>query len=44
MRLGKEQAAGFVEDIEEPVQTEVKISDPERALAAVEPEPAAAGG
>jgi len=44
MRLGKEQAAGYVEDTDAAVQAEVFISDPERAPVAAEPEPAVAGG
>jgi hypothetical protein len=44
MRLGKEQAAGYIEDIEAPVAAEVFISDSERALVNAEPETAAAAG
>jgi hypothetical protein len=44
MRLGKEQAAGYVEDTDESVQAEVFISDPERAPVAAEPAPAVSGG
>ncbi len=44
MRLGKEQAAGYVEDTEAPVGTEANFSDSERALVAAEPDPAVAAG
>jgi hypothetical protein len=44
MRLGKEQAAGYVEDNEAPAQAEVFISYAERAPVTAEPEPAAVSG
>jgi hypothetical protein len=40
MRLGKEQAAGYVEDIETVSAAEDLITDPERTQLAPEPEPA----
>lgn len=44
MRLGKEQAAGYVEDTDAALQDEVFISDPERAPIPAEPQPAVFGG
>lgn len=43
MRLGKEQASGYVEDIEVPAPAEVSISDTERSPVAAEAEPAVVG-
>jgi hypothetical protein len=40
MRLGKEQAAGYVEDTETVCAAEDLITDPERTQPAPEPEPA----
>ena len=40
MRLGKEKAAGYVEDIETVSAAEDLITDPERTQPAPEPEPA----
>ena len=40
MRLGKEQAAGYVEDIETVSAAEDLITDPERTQPAPVPEPA----
>jgi hypothetical protein len=40
MRLGKEQAAGYVEDAETVSAAEDLITDPERTQQAPEPEPA----
>jgi hypothetical protein len=40
MRLGKEQAAGYVEDIENVSADEDLIIQPERTPATPEPEPA----
>lgn len=44
MRLGKEQAAGYVEDVEVAVGTELVISDSERAPVTAEQAPAAVAG
>jgi hypothetical protein len=44
MRLGKEQAAGYVEDTEATPAGEFIISDSERTVVPAEPEPAAAAG
>ncbi len=44
MRLGKEQAAGYVEDNEAALDEQVLIPDTERAPVAAEPEPAVAAG
>ena len=44
MRLGKEQASGYVEDTEVTLQAAVKTSDTERAPAAAEPDPAVVAG
>jgi hypothetical protein len=45
MRLGKEQAAGYVEDTETvPAAEEIQISHPESALATADPEPAVPAG
>ena len=45
MRLGKEQAAGYVEDTETvPAAEEIQISHPEPAPATAEPEPAVRAG
>lgn len=44
MRLGKEQAAGYVEDTKAAPLTELIISDSERAFVTAEQEPAAAAG
>lgn len=45
MRLGKEQAAGYVEDTETvSAAEEIQISHPERTLATAEPEPAVPAG
>jgi hypothetical protein len=44
MRLGKEQASGYVEDTQAAPEPEVKISDTERAPVAAEPDPAVAAG
>jgi hypothetical protein len=44
MRLGKEQAAGYIEDTEATAAAGDIISDSERALANVEPEPAVTAG
>jgi len=45
MRLGKEQAAGYVEDTETvPAADEIKISHPEAAPATAEAEPAVRAG
>jgi hypothetical protein len=42
MRLGKEQAAGYVEDVEETPEVEIFNSDMERVPVALEPQPAPA--
>ena len=44
MRLGKEKAAGYVEDIDVCTPVDVPISDPEPASAAPELEQAATAG
>jgi hypothetical protein len=45
MRLGKEQATGYVEDTEAaPAAEDFKIPDTERCTDAVEPLPAVAAG
>ena len=44
MRLGKEQAAGYVEDTETVSAPEDLIAYPERAQATPEPEPALPAG
>jgi hypothetical protein len=44
MRLGKEQAAGYVEDTETVFAAEDLITDPERTRPAPEPEPAVPAG
>jgi hypothetical protein len=44
MRLGKEQAAGYVEDVEAAPAAEVLNSDSERTLVTPEPQPAVAAG
>ncbi len=45
MRLGKEQAAGYVEDTETvSVTEELQLSHPERTPATPEPEPAVIAG
>ena len=44
MRLGKEQAAGYVEDTETVFAAEDLITDPERTQPAAEPEPAVPAG
>ena len=45
MRLGKEQAAGYVEDIETvPAAEEIQVSHPEPALATADPEPVVPAG
>jgi hypothetical protein len=44
MRLGREQAAGYIEDTEAALGAEVIISDSERAVVAGEPEPAIPAG
>jgi len=44
MRLGKEQAAGYVEDIEDVSAPEDLITHPERTPATPEPEPAVTAG
>ncbi len=44
MRLGKEQAAGYVEDTAAALPAEVLITDTERAPVTEEPEPAVAAG
>ncbi|HLH82668.1 MAG TPA: hypothetical protein VKV38_05345 [Trebonia sp.] len=44
MRLGKEKAAGYVEDTEACAPAEAPVPDPERAQAAPEPERAVAAG
>lgn len=44
MRLGKEQAAGYVEDVEATAETEVINSDTERSPVTPEPRPAVATG
>jgi hypothetical protein len=45
MRLGKEQAAGYVEDTEAPETAEVfKDLDTERSVVAQDPQPAVAAG
>jgi hypothetical protein len=43
MRLGKEQAAGYVEDVEAP-EAEVFQSDMERTPVTPEPQPTVAAG
>lgn len=44
MRLGKAQAAGYVEDTETAVEPEVFISDTERSPVAANQEPAVTAG
>jgi hypothetical protein len=44
MRLGKEQAAGYVEDVETAPATEVFQSDMERIPVTPEPQPTVAAG
>jgi hypothetical protein len=44
MRLGKEQAAGYVEDKETVSETDELINHPERTAATPEPEPAVTAG
>lgn len=44
MRLGKEQAAGYVEDVEAAPAAEVFNSDTERTPVTQEPQPAVAAG
>jgi hypothetical protein len=44
MRLGKEQAAGYIEDTEATVAAEEILSDSERALVHAEPETAVSAG
>jgi hypothetical protein len=44
MRLGKEKAAGYVEDTENVSETDELINDPERQLATPEPEPVVSAG
>ncbi len=44
MRLGKEQAAGYVEDAEAPAVAEDLNPDTERAPVAEQPQPAVAAG
>ncbi len=44
MRLGKEQAAGYVEDTETVSAAEDLITHPERTPASPEPEPAVTAG
>jgi len=45
MRLGKEQAAGYVEDAETvPAAEEIQISQPEPSLATADPQPAVPAG
>lgn len=44
MRLGKEEAAGYVEDAENVSETGELINDPERQPATPEPEPAVRAG
>ena len=42
MRLGKEEAAGYVEDTQAALAAEVLITDTERAPVTQEPQPAVA--
>jgi len=44
MRLGKEQAAGYVEDTEATEVPEVLISDTERSPVTEQPQPTAVAG
>lgn len=44
MRLGKEKAAGYVEDTENVSETEELINDPERQPVTPEPEPVVSAG
>lgn len=44
MRLGKEQASGYVEDVETAPAAEVFESDTERTALTPEPQPAVAAG
>ena len=44
MRLGKEQASGYVEDVEAAPAAEVFQSDRERVPVTPEPQPAVAAG
>jgi hypothetical protein len=44
MRLGKEQAAGYVEDVEAAPAAEVFQSDMERTAVTPEPQPTVAAG
>jgi len=44
MRLGKEQAAGFVEDAESVPEAEELLDFPERTLVTPEPAPAVTAG
>ena len=45
MRLGKEQAVGYVEDIETvPAAEEIQVSQPEPSLTTADPQPAVPAG
>ena len=44
MRLGKEKAAGYVEDAENVSETDELINDPERQVVTPEPEPVVRAG